>query len=161
MLQSSIQKYWHKLFALGVVAKGFNGVWETASGLLVLFLNKATLSGWFYRISRNELLEDPNDKFIGFLAGLMENFSVDAKTFAALYLLFHGLLNIFLAIQLRRDRHWAYLATITTMSVAMTYQIYRIFLFHSQILAWVTVFDALFIILIWHEYRFHRKESGI
>ncbi len=156
MTKISIQKYWHELFEFGVIIKGFNGVWETISGFLVLVLSKATLSHWFFLVTRNELLEDPNDKFINFLAHALQNFSADAKTFAALYILAHGVLNVFLAIQLYRDRHWAYLVTIGTMIMFMVYQTYRISIHHSLLLTAITIFDGIFILLAWHEYKYHR-----
>lgn len=150
------QKYWHRLFEFGIAVKAINGVWETISGLLVLFLSKAVLSSWFYLITRDELLEDPNDRFINFLAHGLQNLSHSAQTFTALYVLAHGLLNIFLAIQLYRDKHWAYLVTIGAMLMFMTYQIYRISIHHSLILTALTIFDAAFIGITWHEYKYHR-----
>ncbi len=159
MTKLLIQKYWHELFEFGVIIKGFNGVWETISGFLVLFLSKAILSNWLLIVTRNELLEDPHDRLINFLAHALQNFSNDTKTFAALYILAHGLLNIFLAVQLYRDRHWAYLVTIGTTLIFMFYQIYRINIHHSLILTAITIFDAFFIILAWHEYRYHREQS--
>lgn len=153
----SIQKYWHALFELGVFIKGLNGVWETISGLLILFLSKSTLNNWFLLFTGNELLEDPNDKFINFLAQSLKNLSSETQTFVAIYLLLHGLLNIFLVVQLYRDRHWAYPATIGVIVLFMSYQVYRIIIYHSLILTAITIFDALFIILIWHEYKYHRE----
>lgn len=161
MLKLSARKFWHDLFEFGILIKGFNGAWETVSGLLVLFLSKATLSSWFsLLIVRNELLEDPHDKFINFLADALQNFSNNTKTFAALYILSHGLLNIFLVIHLRRDKHWAYLVTIGATVMFMLYQIYRISLHHSLILAVITIFDAFFIMLAWHEYKYHRDKNN-
>ncbi len=158
-MESSLrEKYWHKFFELGVFLKGFNGIWEMISGLLILFFNKLTFSRWFYLLSRNELLEDPNDRFINFLAAGLQNLTSSAKTFAAIYVLFHGILNIFLAINLYRAKRWAYPVTIGLMLFFMTYQIYRIAIHHSLVLTAITVFDALFVILAWHEYKYHNKK---
>jgi len=150
--------FWHELFEYGVFIKGLNGIWETVSGLLTLFLSKATFSKWFYLIARNELLEDPNDKFVNFLARALQNLSNNTKTFAALYILIHGLLNIFLAIQLYRDKHWAYPVTIGIMLIVALYQIQRISINHSLILTAITLLDLLFILLAWHEYKYHQEK---
>lgn len=157
MIKLPGQKYWHKLFEAGVFIKGFNGVLEIISGFLVLFVSKAALTRLFSLVARDELLEDPHDRFISLLAHALQNFSLDTQVFAALYILAHGLLNVFLAIQLYRDRHWAYLVAIGTMLVFMSYQIYRISIHHSLILTAITIFDAFFIILAWHEYAYHRE----
>jgi len=128
------EKYWHELFEIGIVLKGINGIWETLSGILILFLNKATLSNWFSYISYHELLEDPGDKFINFFAGLLQNLSSSTQTFVAIYILFHGCLNIFLSIQLYRKKHWAYLVTIVSIILFLFYQVYRVYLYHSVFL---------------------------
>ncbi len=148
----SKEKYWHEFFELGVIIKALDGTWETITGVLFLFLSKATFAHWFFVVSHNELLEDPNDIVMNFLSHALQNFSGDAKTFAAVYLLSRGILNIFLAIQLYQEKHWAHLLAIGTLLVFMAYQAYRISLYHSALLTVVTVFDAIFILLIWHEY---------
>ncbi len=154
------KNFWRELFKFGVLIKGFNGILETISGLLVLLLSKVTFSYWFYLISRNELLEDPNDRLINFLAQAFKNISSNTKMFAAIYILAHGLLNVFLAIQLFRKRLWAYLFTIGAVLIFMSYQVYRISVHHSVVLTAITIFDALFIILVWHEYKYHKKQGS-
>ena len=158
MIKKSIQKFWHNLFEFSVFMKGINGLWETLSGFSILFLNKTTLTRWFSFFIHKELLEDPRDRFISFLAHALQNFSTDTKIFIAFYMLLHGFLNIFLAIQLYRDRHWAYLVAIGTMSSFLVYQIYRISIHHSLILTAITIFDAFFIFLTWHEYKYHQDQ---
>ena len=154
-----MQKYWHKLFQLGVLIKGFSGVWETISGFLFLFLSKATLSGWFYLLVYNELVEDPNDKFINFMALALQNLSNDTKVFAALYMLSHGLLNIFLVIQLYRNKHWAHLVIIWAMLISLPYEIYRISIHYSATLTAIAVFDAFFIVFTWREYKLNKPAA--
>ncbi len=158
---NTTQKYWHELFEFGVFIKGFNGVWEIVSGFMILFLSKITLTNWFFLIAQNELLEDPRDKFINFLVQTLQNFSSSTQILVALYILTHGLLNIFLAVQLYRDKHWAYLVTIGATLMFMSYQIYRISIHHSLILTIITIFDMFFIILAWHEYKYHRDRLKI
>ena len=152
------QKYWHELFELGVLLKGINGIWETTSGLLFLFLSKETLQNWLFVVTRNELLEDPHDYLINFLTQIFQNVSHGARLFAAVYLVVHGLLNIFLAIQLRRNRHWAYLVTIGFTLLFLVYQIYRISVHHSVLLMVITLFDIIFVGLAWHEYKHYKKK---
>lgn len=110
---------------------------------------------------RRELLEDPHDLLIDFLGRVFQNLSAEAKIFAAIYIIAHGLLNIFLAIQLYRNRLWAYLVTISAMIIFVSYQIYRIILYQSGLLLGVTLFDLLFIILTWHEYRYQNTRRFI
>jgi uncharacterized membrane protein len=156
-IDEETENFLHKLFKLGIFFKGINGTWEIVTGLLFLFLSRETFSKWFSAISKNELLQDPNDKLINFVASFLQNISGNTKIFAALYILFHGILNIFLVVQLYRDKPWAYLVTIWTMAVFVGYQIYRISIHHSSFLIFITIFDLFFMLLSWHEYKYHKK----
>ena len=149
----------HRLFEVGLALKGFNGLWETAIGLAFLLISKASLSQWYLRFTQNELIEDPHDHITNFIVHTLLNPGTTTKTFAALYVLFHGLLNLFLAVQLYRDKHWAYPTTIGVVIVSVIYQIYRISVHHSLILTAITIFDLFFIILIWHEYKHHVEQK--
>ncbi|MDO8620208.1 MAG: DUF2127 domain-containing protein [bacterium] len=155
------QAYWHKLFAVGVLLKGLNSVWGTLGGFLILFLSKETLNRWFSVITQGEQVEDPSDKVIAFLAHALQNVSSSTQTFVAFYMLLHGILNIFLTIQLARDKHWAYLVTIGITTLFLLYQVYRISVHHSLVLLAVTLFDILFVFLTWHEYRHHTEKTAI
>lgn len=146
--------YWHELFELGVALKAFNGVWETISGSLFLFLNKAVFVRLFYALAHRELLEDPHDRFINFLALNLQNLSSNTKVFASLYILFHGLLNLFLAIQLYRNKHWAYLVTVGVMVLFIIYQLHRYQLHHSNFLLIISIVDIGFILVTLQEYRY-------
>ncbi len=141
-MSNRFERYWHTFFEFGVLIKGFNGVLETVGGVLILFLSKSAFGSLFSFLARGELLQ---------------NLPAGAKTFAAIYILLHGILNIFLAIQLYRNRLWAYLATISAMILFIFYQIYRINLHHSITLTVVTIFDLLFIALAWHEYQYQKR----
>jgi uncharacterized membrane protein len=150
---SKIERVLHQIFEFGIFIKAINGVWETLSGFFILFAGKETLSKLFYFLSNKELLEDPSDMFFSFLSGFLENLSHSTQVFISFYILIHGILNLFLVIQLYRDKIWAYLATITVMIIFIFYQIHRIILHHSIFLTAITVFDILFVILAWHEYN--------
>jgi uncharacterized membrane protein len=158
--KSSIQKYWHEFFEIGIALKAFNGIWETGSGILFFVLSKATLNNWVYKATENELLEDPHDLIINFLVNKFQTFSSGAQRFAAIYLLFHGLLNIFLAIQLRRNKIWAYPVMITSIIIFMIYQVHRILVHHSLFLTLITVFDVIFLLLTVHEYRTIKNKNN-
>lgn len=160
-MRVAFEKYWHNLFEFGILLKAFNGVWETVTGLAVFFVSKTTLNGWIDLLAQKELLEDPNDYLINLSTHLLQLANGSAKFFAAAYILFHGLLNLFLAIQLYRKRMWAYVFTIWAIGLAVVYQIYRIFLHHSGVLIFLTILDIIFIALTWHEYLHQKKKVAL
>lgn len=133
--------------------KGFNGVWETLTGIVFLSVGKEAMSGFFMRLMSHELLEDPHDSVIQFFTQTISNTSHATEVFAAVYILFHGLLNLFLVFQLQKQRHWAYGFTIGATILFMVYQVHRIFLYHSTFLIALTIFDCVYIYLAWSEYK--------
>lgn len=153
---SKVEYYWRKIFQFGVLIKGLNGTWETIAGLSILIIGKARFGSIFSFLARGELIENPRDGLINAGMQALQN-SGGAKTFIGLYFLIHGVTNIFLSIQLYRNRLWAYLVTICVMIIFIAYQYHRILLYHSRFLTAVTVYDVLFVILTWHEYQYQKK----
>lgn len=147
------EKQWHKIFEFGILLKAINGTLELISSLVILFTSQATFLEVFLRLSRGELIKEPNDRFIAWVTFWLQHISSDTKTFAAIYILLHGIINIYLAIQLYREKIWAYKLAIGFILVFMFYQIYRITLTHSLVLMLITIWDVVFIGVIWHEYK--------
>ena len=87
-----------------------------------------------------------------------ETFSVETKHFASAYLIGHGILKVFLAASLLRERLWAFPLALSVLAIFVVYQLHRFGRTHSMILLALTVLDAVVMVLIWHEYRF-RTES--
>lgn len=143
------------IFKVGVFTKAANGIWETFTGALIILLGPQRLGKFLAFLARRELFEHPRDGLMTFAMHALQSHST--RKFVALYFLIHGIVNLFLAIQLYRERLWAYVATVIAMSAYIVYQIHRINLYHSRLLMLVTVYDALFIILTWHEYRYRKQ----
>ncbi len=152
------EKYWHRLFETTVFLKAINGLWETISGFALILISKTALENSFIALTRKELTEDPQDKLITFLNTQLQHLSSSTKDFAAVYILAHGILNIFLAYHLFKDRLWAYLVSITFTALLTPYLIYRVSHTHSNILIAAIIFDILFMILTLHEYKYHKKQ---
>lgn len=151
------EKYWYRLFEAGILIKVINGTWEIISGFVLVFLTRAALNSALLFMFRGELIEDPQDKLFHFLNTQMQFFSFRARDFAIIYLLFHGFLNIFLAYNLYLKRLWAYVVSIIFGSIFVLYFIHLFGRTHSLILFGLIVFDTIFMILTWHEYRYRLK----
>ncbi|MBP9822108.1 MAG: DUF2127 domain-containing protein [Candidatus Pacebacteria bacterium] len=158
-IKSKLEHYLRNIFEVGIFLKGINGIWETAVGASILFVGSPRLISFIDLFDRMELFQHSHYGMLGIGMGLLQGVG-GAKTFIALYFLIHGLVNIFLSIQLYRNRLWAYLVTMGAMSILVVYQMHRIFLYHSKLLTVVTLVDALFIILTWHEYRHQTSPKG-
>jgi uncharacterized membrane protein len=159
-MQEVSEKTVHRIFFWSVLLKGFDSVIEIIGG--VLFLFTGAITGIIAHYTENELLEDPTDFIARHIHDYLPHLSGHSQIFIAIYLLSHGLIKIFLVVNLLRRRAWAYPFTIWVLAIFIVYQIYRLFAHgFSIILILLTVFDILLIYLTWHEYRLLKKHLVI
>ena len=151
-----LEKFLHSVFELGILVKAINGTIETVTGFLILFVRKNPATGIF-TLNGHSLFQGRHDNVMYFFSHSLQNISVNTKTFVAIYILFHGVLNIFMTVTLSMKKLWAYIVSISFSLAFMTYQIYRISYNHSLFLAVVTLFDLFFVMLTWHEYEFQKE----
>jgi uncharacterized membrane protein len=152
------QKIWHDLFEAGVAIKAINSIWQMLGGVFLLTHLHTWVTRFFIFVSNSQLLGDKDDFLFRLIHSQIEHLNVvSVRTFVGLYLLFHGVMNVFLAYNLFRNRLWAYPTTIAFVSIFLVYQLYRLSHTHSILLLAVSVFDVLFIIVTWHEYRYQKK----
>ena len=152
---------WHRLFQLGVVIKGIDGLLETGGGLLFLLVNQNTLMRLVFWLTRSELLEDPDDWLAAHLRAAFRHLSSRDEAFAAAYLLGHGLVKLGLVVGLWRDKLWAFPAALVVLLGFVGFQTYRLAEHMSIGLLCLTILDLLVIVLVWREYRrarFQRRQ---
>jgi len=149
------EKNIHKAFVVSLILKGLNSLLEIVGGILFLFTGAVTAMLSF--LIKGELIEDPTDFVANQIQHLTPYLSVHTQLFGALYLLSHGIIKIFLVINLLRNKLWAYPVTIVTLFIFIGYQLYRLSYSFSIFLVLLTLFDVLIIVLTWHEYKIVRK----
>jgi uncharacterized membrane protein len=148
----SLSNEWriHFVFVLSILLKAVNGVVEIVFGIALVLIGATT--HLVQPMVRGELIEDPSDLVAGYIQHLLYPFLAHSGSFAAVYLLSHGLIKLFLAASLLRDRLWAYPAAIAFFILFIIYQMYRFSFTHSVLLILLTVFDIVVIVLTWHEF---------
>lgn len=152
------ERYLHDAFLVSVWVKLVDGLIETFAGIALFW--SGTLARIVDALIQSELVEDPHDVVAGYLAHLLPAALAATTLFAAVYLLIHGVVKIFVAIQLLRRKLWAYPVAIAIFVLFAFYGVYRYTFTHSIFLAAFTIFDLVVVWLVWHEYRFHRSQSG-
>ena len=159
--QSPREKWLRRLFKIGVVLKGIDGVLETIGGTVFLCLGRAALSRFVTMITRPILLEDPDDWLATSLRHAFKHLAPDAKLFGSIYLLVHGAVKIFLVISLLRGKLWAFPTAMAVLLAFMVYQGYRLSAHFSWFLVGLTALDGVILLLIWHEYLYlkHRRRK--
>jgi uncharacterized membrane protein len=151
------EKRLHAAFELGVVLKGLNGLAELVGGFVLWFASVDLIRSIVSALVHTELI-DAHDRIARYLMHAAEGVSIGGKDFAAFYLASHGVVKLILVAGLLRNKLWAYPASLAVLGLFIVYQLYRLSFAFSLGLVVLTVFDAVIILLIWHEYRFVEKE---
>jgi uncharacterized membrane protein len=147
------QRLIHRFFVLGVIVKGIDGAVEIAGGVALLLLGPGRLPSLVRLLTRHELAEDPHDLVGSYLLRVSQHLSASSTTFAAAYLLAHGLVKAGLVAGLLARRRRAYPAAILAFLLFVSYQLYRYSHTHSPALLALSVIDVCVIALTWAEYR--------
>lgn len=143
----------HVFFDLGVIAKGVDGALEIVGGILLFFISPDRISAIIQVLTQHELSEDPRDLVATYLFNSTHDLTKGVTTFAAAYLLWHGIVKAGLVAGLLLKRRWAYPAAIVAFILFVVYQLYRYTHTHSPALLMLSVLDVLVIILTWMEYK--------
>ncbi|MDO8481850.1 MAG: DUF2127 domain-containing protein [bacterium] len=146
----------YEVFVGAVVIKGLNAILETVLGTLLLFTD--VIEDVVSVLVQKEIIEDPNSFVANYIQSLLST-TPHAPSFAALYLLSHGVVKVFLMIGLLRNKLWAYPATIVVLALFISYQLIRYLSTHSVPLIFLSVFDATVVWLVWHEYHRLQKKA--
>jgi uncharacterized membrane protein len=151
-------KFLHESFLVTLVLKAVLSVLEILGGILLFFVPPTMINHLVSVLTQHELSEDPNDFLFRHLVLWSQHFSVSSQIFAAIYLLSHGMVKLFIVASLWKRKLWAYPAGIVFFLIFIVYQVYRYQHTHSIGLIALTVFDIILICLTWVEY--HRVQKG-
>ena len=144
-------------FEIAVIFKGIDGVLEIIGGILLLVTSKETLAGWLTTLTQHELSEDPHDFLFTHLLSSANHVLNSSLTFAALYLVAHGVVKLVLVVAVLRDQMWAYPWMIGFLVVFIAYQSYLMVLRPTWGIALLTLFDVFVVWLTYREFVKHRR----
>jgi len=140
-------------FGIGVMLKLLIGIGEAVAGTALVFFGQFIVNNIVIKPAKGEIAEDPHDFVANTIIKIIGEFSASSNIFAAVYLLFHGAVNIFLAVSLLRGKLWAYPAAIAGFGLFISYQLFRYFHTHSILLLAMTLFDIIIVALVWLEFK--------
>ena len=145
-------------FRISLVLKGVDGLLELVGGILLLLVTPGQISSLVRTLTQHELSVDSGDLLATAARHAADSLTVSASTFAAAYLLLHGLVKIVLVWAVLKDYLWAYPWMIAFLLVFIVFQSYRITVSFSWALVLLTLFDVLIVWLTWREYRIRRNQ---
>ena len=82
----------HLVFLVMLWGKAALAAAEVVAGIATWLVSNELLLRWTVALTRGELLEDPHDLVANYLLHLAQHLSIGSRTFAAIYLLAHGVI---------------------------------------------------------------------
>ncbi len=158
----NIEKIWtekniHLLFEISLWLKGIFALLEIIAGIAAYFVSQQLLLTLVHWVTKEEFAEDPHDLIANYLLHSAQNLSIGTQDFAAIYLLAHGVIKLWLIIGLLRKRLWYYPVAMFVFGLFIVYQLYRFTFTHSVWLLFITALDVIVIALTRHEWRYLRR----
>jgi uncharacterized membrane protein len=153
------------VFRLSVLIKGLDGLLETLGGILLLVIPLQGLSDAAQWAAAWAVVQDPDGMLATSLLGITTNLTAVTAVLAALYLLAHGVVKLFLVWAVLKDKLWAFPLMIVFLLGFVGYQSYEIGRHLSWGLVALTAFDLVVIVLTLVEFRkrlqLRRRASGL
>lgn len=143
-------------FEIGIILKGLDGLAETIGGLLLLAVSPDQINHIVRGLTQHELTEDPHDYIATHLLHYSQGLTTGAVTYAAIYLLAHGIVKVVLVGALLRNKLWAYPWLIAVLVAFIGYQTYQMIIGFSAGLLALTLFDIAIVLLTWREWHKQR-----
>ena len=154
------EKDYHELFRIGIFVKAVDGIIEAIAGALIYFVNFNTLDAVLFSVFHSEVAESPRDPLWNYLINEWHHFLLSSHTFWGLLFIAHGVTKLFLSVMLLKNRLWAYPAAAAVFTLFVGYEIISLMNRPSVFLWVITIFDAIVVGLILHEYRHHKKNRA-
>jgi uncharacterized membrane protein len=145
------------IFEISLFVKGAFALIEMIGGAAAFVIPRGFVLHLISTLSQNELAEDPHDLVANYLLHSAQHLSISTQYFAAIYLLSHGAIKLWLIVGLLRERLWYYPTAMIVFGLFIIYQLYRFGLTQSAFLLVLTAVDVFVIALTWHEYRFMHR----
>jgi uncharacterized membrane protein len=148
-----------KLFFWGILIKSFIGFWEFLGGAFLAVSGQRIVNSLGIFLTNKTTDADPDDFVWDYLLKITNNITHSAEVFTAIYLMFHGALNILLSVALAKKKIGWYPFILFLLFLFFVYEIYRVFLHHSLFVLALSIFDAIFIGVVFLEYRRQKKHA--
>ncbi len=147
----------HKVFDFTLLLKGIHASLEVLGGIALYVVSAGTIVGIVNALVGGEISEDPHDPVANYLLGLARTFGANDRSFAAFYLLTHGIANGLIVIALWREELWAYPISFGVLGAFIVYQLYLLAFGFSWWIVAITVLDIAIVVLVGHEYGVLKK----
>ncbi len=143
----------NQAFRIGMLWRIAYGSFRVLVGLMLVQFIHQPFPDFLRTIFRNELIENPNDLFATQLLNFFSHHDFTITFFFAFYIIFWGVMDIFLSICLLKHQHWAFPFSLFLIASFMIYEILRFLHTHSITLLILLTIDSVVFWLIYREYK--------
>ena len=147
---SPIVEWAYRIFLFG---QGLLGTIQFIGGMALALAPSGSISKIVDWLVKNELAEDPTDPISSILFNWAAALGPSADGVYVIYLLGHGVLNIFVVTTLFFRVKWAYHFALTVLWGFVVFQLVEFAIQRDPLLLPLTIIDLLVIALVWLERR--------
>ena len=155
------ETYWHRSFFIVIGLKIFVTLCELSIGLSLLVFDRGDFTDALYFITSDQLAIDPHSSVVVFLSNTINSMTDDTLRFLIFYTLTHAFVKMIVFYGLLTKKLWAYPFAIFIFSAFVLQQTYHLMFRFSWGITGMTVLSAIFVVLIWHEYKHMKKRHHI
>lgn len=141
-----------RLFVVSMYTRMGYGVVRIFMSIVLLQLVGSSVSDILTRVMGGELVEDPHDLFYTLSMHILGIHPVEVSYFAAVYLLFWGIIDTILSYNLLKHRMWAFPVSFFLIPTFIFYELIRVSHTHSLILLGIILLDLAILWITWREY---------
>ena len=96
------------IFRISIILKGLDALAELLGGAFLLIITPHQIHSFVHWLTAKELAADPHDFVANIIVHSSHKISTTSTTYGAIYLLIHGLIKMFVIVNVLRDKYWAY-----------------------------------------------------
>ena len=141
-----------KVFEVGIIIKGINGILETLAGLLLLFLTPQRLQHFIEFVTQLNVNNEKQSKIITMFLHSVDHLGTGNRIFLIAYFWSHAAVKLTAVIGILTNKLWAYPFSLITLGVLTLFQFGSIIHKASIGMILLTIFDLFILWLIWREY---------
>ena len=148
------------VFKISVILKGLDALVEIIGGILLLFVTHSDITRFASWLTKNPVAGGSHSYIARSINHSAQQLVHVSTLLGAIYLLSHGVVKLFVIINVLRDKYWAYPLLIIVLFGFCIFQIISIVSSHSIAVTLLTIFDIFIIILTWIEWQRKRKKRA-
>lgn len=146
-------RWTHRAFLLGMVFKGIDGTLELLGGVALLLISRSRIDQWADALAQLEFGNGIIATLARHVSHAADHLNGGTQQFAIIYLFVHGAVKLVLVAGLLRGIRWVFPVALFVLTGFIAYQLYRLSVSMSLMLAALTVIDVIVVVLVWYEWR--------